>query len=350
MKIVRRIIPVFVVLLYIIFFGRNIFPEISLLPAWIRNINTEEGLGIKNATGSFPFKVSGKFGYFLSDGTILYHDNVLYDVALDREGFINYSSINTHLVLKNSAGSITGMISTSGYPVFKGSKRFIISSDENMLTEIDEQGAKRWYVNFNSIITDVFATEKYLLVSTVNDGAVLWGPKNEKIFTYNPVTSRINTVYGSAVSTDGSHLVSVSGIDPQVFVLFSRKNSHYNMQYTFQFDKTLRHQLMCGFSRDGEYALVERAGRIVLVDVRKKRVTNFPFSGNLQLFDLEGEGKLLFIITAEKENVSLSAYKLTGERAFSFSLPGKELFFKKDGPSVYLGASEHLMKLVMVEK
>jgi len=350
MRIARRIIPVFVVLIYILFFGRKIFPEISLLPAWIRDINTEGELSIKNASESIPFKVSGKFGYFLSDGTVLYHDTVLYDVALDQKGFINYSSINTHLILKNAGGSITGMISTSGYPVFKGSKRFIISSDENMLTELDEQGAKRWYVNFNSIITDVFATEKYLLVSTLNDGAVLWGPKNEKIFTYSPQTSRINIVYGSAVSTDGSHLVSVSGIDPQMLVLFSRKNSHYNIQYTLQFDKTLRHQLMCGFSQDGEYALVERAGKIVLVDIRKKQVINFPFSGNLQLFDLEGKGKLLFLITAEKEKVSLSSYKLTGERVFSFSLPGKELFFKKEGPAVYLGSSDHLMKLVLVEK
>ncbi len=350
MRIARRLIPVFVVLLYILFFGRKIFPEISLIPTWIRDINAEGGLSIKDASERIPFKVSGKFGYFLPDGTLLYHNTVLYDVALDREGFINYSSINTHLVLKNSDGSITGMISTSGYPVFKGSKRFIISSDENMLTEIDEQGAKRWYVNFNSIITDVFATEKYLLVSTLNDGAVLWGPKNEKIFTYSPVTSRINTVYGSAVSTDGSHLVSVSGIDPQILVLFSRKNSHYNIQYTFQFDKTLRHRLMCGFSRDGEYAFIEREGRIILVNIRKKRITNFPFSGNLQMFDLEGKGKLLFIITAEKEKVSLSSYKLTGERVFSFSLPGKDLFFKRAGSSVYLGTSDHLMKLVMVEK
>ncbi len=350
MRTYKRSFPLVFVLFYIILFGSEITPEFSLNPEWVRSL---ENIPIDSATRSsviVPFKIADHFGYFSPDGDISFSDKVLYNVAIDEDGFINYSSINNNLILRSSDGAISGTIAQPGYPLFLGSRRFILTPDVNSLIEIDLNGNELWRVSFSSLITDIAVNNSYVFVGSLNDGASLWGRRGEHLFRFGPESSRINSIYGVAVSEGGDNLLVVSGIDPQIVTILGKKSSQFKKLFSLKLNETIRHRIICSFSRDGKYAFIEGNEDLSIIDIRKKRIENIPVRGQLQAYDFKGENDLFYIASVDDEEIYFASYRLTGTRIFHFSLPGEKLFFKRNRSAIYFGAAGNLMKLLMVDR
>ncbi len=339
-----------VVLVYVAFFGRIVFPEFSLKPGWVRQF---DGSGVRTEGDfkqSIPCRFSGYFGYFLPDGTILYSGKTLYGTAVDTRGFVNYSSINSGLLVRYPDGSVRGIIGLSGYPLFRGGERFMLSADENTLTFLDEQDQPRWHITFNSLITAVSVADGYVLTGTLNDGAVLLDTEGKKLFAYTPKAGRINIVYGVRVSPAGKNLLIVSGIDPQVVTLFKRHDNEYRREYSLRLGTALRHPVMSVFSRDGKTALIERENSIMLLDIPGRNLVTIPLGGTLYSFIPGDSRRLLYTASGADGVTDFAAFTQAGMKVFSFSLSGNRPFMEAVDSSLYVGIGTRLMRLDMVEQ
>ncbi len=349
MKVVKHLFPLLLVLLYIIFFGRTILPEVSLAPRWVKRVDTSLNGPGRDFTHAKPFKFSDWFGYFLPDGQILYHEKILYGVAIDKKGFINYSSVNNNLLVRYPDGSVNGPVPLTGYPLFRGEKRYVLSADENSLTQINTQGLPLRKLSFNSLITDITAQDGLLFIGTLNEGAILLDEKGKKIFTFNPEVSRINAIYGVSLSRNGGNLLVVSGIEPQIVTLLSRKGNTYRTEYSLKLGSALRHHVLCGFSSDGTTALIEREKSVILLNISNRNMVTIPLEGVLQTFSQKDLHSPLYTAVHKGSESIFSSFTKEGAAVFSFSLSGSKPFFKVENSSLYLGADNRLMKLDVVE-
>jgi hypothetical protein len=107
-----------VVLLYIVFFPRDLGKELLTVPVWSVSLGsakivTEPG-PVKAAIG---FRLGKYFGSVRPDGTLLYRDTVDYDVALGESFFLNYSAVPRNLVAQDQRGNFLGNIGGNGYPL-----------------------------------------------------------------------------------------------------------------------------------------------------------------------------------------------------------------------------------------
>ncbi len=350
MKKLKYVLPLIFVLCYIVFTGRDILPEVSLVPRWTRSVDREVRAPADKFVHSIPFTFSGRFGYFLPDGTILASEKTLYDVAIDEKGFVNYSSVNNSLLVRSPDGTIEGSVLFPGYPFFLNGRRFVISPDENTLAEINTDGDVLWHSTFSSLVTGISVKDGYVFVGTLNDGAVLLGEKGKRIYTFVPDVSRINIIYGVSVSRRGKRLLVVSGIDPQIITILEKKGNTYKSDYSLELASPLRHHVLCGFSEGGKYALIERSKSVMLLNIQKKDIMTIRQEGMLQTYHLRTIHEPLFIVSETTGRNIFSSFTGKGTKIFSFSLSGGIPYFHVDSSSLYIGLGERLVKLDMVEQ
>ncbi len=332
------------VFLYIILFGIPLKKEYSLNPGWLFRMARDKVLTMEPGLEIRPFKLSNYFGYF-SSGGVVFKDEVLYDTAIDSRGFINYSSINTSLVLRDAGGAVSGTIETDGYPFFTGGKRFILSCDGTSVTSIDDYGGELWSISFSSLVTDIAVNGNYVLAGTLSNGISLIEDNGKVVFKYVPDLSRINTVYGAAMNNDAENILLISGIDPQVVILLEKKGSEYRIMYTSVLEETLRYHRICGFFDDGSAAYIQSRKGLILLDINRKKSREIRLDGTLRRVVRRSRDSLLKTVSVIDGTVHFAAFRPDGSMLYRFAVDGDNPFLDEDGESVYLGADDYLLKM-----
>ncbi len=337
------------ILAYVVLIGRPVEQEYSLEPGWISDLSTEEYVTAP-ASGEVPFTFSDHFGYFSPDNAVMLHDKVLYGIALDEKGFINYSSINAALVLQSPDGMVYGRLDDAGYPFFIGSRRFLLNSDGTALSEMNPDGEILWTNRFSSMITDVSASLTSLVVGTLNSGIRMLDTSGKETFSYKPEFSRTNTVYGTALSSDDSSILVISGLDPQKVLLFTKKNSGYRIVFSMDLEHEYRFQRQCGFSVDGNFAYFDYGSYLFLLNTVRREVKEFPVGGTLQRVVIAGLNDLVYTSAETGDVIRFSGFDLDGDQIFRYTSRGRDSFLDKDASGLYAGAGDYLFKLKKVKR
>ncbi len=342
MKIIRRSFVVIILIIYFIIFGRVLPVEISIVPEWSANLDTISFSKPDPDSDPEPFRLGSRFGYIYSDGRISYLENLMYGVAIDGNGFINYSSQNDLLVVRDREGSFLNTISTPGYPFFSGGRRFIVFYDNSRISEIDEMGNLLWEKSFGSLITSVYGTQDYLFAGTVDGEFQILDGSGNTLFEYESRKSRINVIYGGSVSDNGEVLLILSGIDPQVVSLWVKEGDTYKVESRWAVDEEVRRQAALGFSEDGLYAFVEGENSFMIIDLKRKRLKSLELTGRLQTINFPGEDQLLYILGKDRDGYYLTGFEPNGIRLFFRRLDGDKVMFKKEPSMMVLGIDNRL--------
>ncbi len=337
------------ILAYIVLLGRPLEREYSLEPGWVSDLRGEGAVSTSEPDG-VPFRFSGHFGYFSPQKAVIFHDNILYGTALDRQGFINYSSINSALVLQSPEGMVSGRLEVTGYPYFTSGRRFILNSDGTALSEMNQEGAILWTFRFSSMITDVSASRTSVAVGTLNSGIRMLDTSGTEIFSYKPDFGKINTVYGTALNSDDSSILVISGLEPQKLLLFSKKSSGYRIVYSRNLENEYRFQRQCGFSSDGSFAYFDNGSYLSVLNTVRRQIKEFPVGGTLQHAVIPGLHDLVFTSARIGDVISFSGFDFNGERIFNYTSRGRDSFLTRDTSGIYSGAGEYLFKLDMVKR
>ncbi|MDA3941853.1 MAG: hypothetical protein PF693_21500 [Spirochaetia bacterium] len=348
MKIIKKTFIILIFISYFFIFGRQITPEISFIPVWVENLEFIKTNPEVTEDRVIDFKLNGKFGYLDSEGGILFSENFLQGVAIDKTGFISYSRQNDILVLRNTEGLFVNRVDLSGYPVFIQDRRFILSYDNNGISEIDQEGSVLWKKIFSSSISSVSSTDILVLIGTVDGSIRLIDLEGDVIFLEETKTSRINIVYGGAISLNSGNLITVTGIEPQLLNLWKNNGSGYEVDSSWTLDSELRRHAVTGFSEDGLFAYVEADEELIFIELKTNKLFSIPISGRLQYLSSPGASSLVQILGFDDKGYYYIISELGGDILFNTRLSGNNVFFRKDKNKIIIGIDDNLIGYDMV--
>ncbi|MDR2177758.1 MAG: WD40 repeat domain-containing protein [Treponema sp.] len=339
---------VVVFLLYILVAAQPVPPETVLVNNWLKDLesdfNSEEEENDRPG-GSFviPFTLGGRFGYADAGGGLILNKVRDKYISISEKYWSEYDPAPEEIVIQKTAGDGEIRINPAkGYPVFLDGRIFIISKDQCSLSELDEEGHTLWSYDFEAPLTSFDAAGGYVLAGTLDGMVELLNSDGKTVFPSYAPAARITVILGCRISSDGSKLALVAGIDQQRFIFLERYgDSDYRVTYhEFLKGQAFRREVHMAFINNDSTVVFEQEDGLGIFDVKTRTRTTLPLEGTIQALDDTGEDGLLFLVTAAKTgNVR--------KRLIVLSLPGKVLvnvpftsentFLARRGKKLFIG-------------
>jgi hypothetical protein len=337
---------VFIFLLYIFVAAQPIPPETVLVNNWFKDLesdlNTEES---NPSGGSFivPFTLGRRFGYADAGGGLILNNVREKYISVSEKYWSEYDPAPEELVIQKMSGGEEIRISPAkGYPVFLDGRIFIVSKDQCSLSELDEEGATLWNYDFEAPLTSFDAAGGYVLAGTLDGLVELLDAEGKTVFPSYAPSARIPIILGCRISSDGSKLALVAGIDQQRFIFLERYGDNdYRVTYhEFLKGQAFRREVQMAFINNDSTVVFEQEDGLGVFDVKSRTRTTLPLEGTIQALDDTGEDGLLFLVTAGKSGNSrkrLIALDLPGRVLVNVPFTGENTFLARRGKKLFIG-------------
>ncbi|MDR1930008.1 MAG: WD40 repeat domain-containing protein [Treponema sp.] len=309
-KIYITIIAILILTGYILFAAQPIPRETILTGNWLKLLESryaEEEGEVPAGTGGYilPFTLGNHFGYADSSGNLLFNKTRERNVSLSTEHWVEYDPDPDRLEIRSPLNDEVLVVENpGGYPLFMDGRIFLIGKDQTSLTELDAAGTVLWRFDFEAPLTCVDAAGGYVAAGTLDGVVDLLDSGGVRIFpSYAPGASRIPVILGCVVSSDGSKLAIISGVDKQRFLFLERygindyRVTHH--EYLTGGDG-FRREVFLRFIDNDSMVVFEREEGLGVFDIKSGATLTLPLEGRLEAVDDSGEGGILFFITAEK--------------------------------------------------
>lgn len=333
-------------LLYILVAAQPIPPETVLVNNWLKDLesgfNDEENVS-SGASVIVPFTLGGRFGYVDAAGGLVMNKAKEKYISVSEKYWSEYDPAPEELVIQKMPGGGEIRISPAkGYPVFLDGRIFIISKDQCSLSELDEEGKTIWNYDFEAPITSFDAAGGCVLAGTLDGMVELLDGEGKTVFPSYAPSARIPVILGCRISSDGSKLALVAGIDQQRFIFLERYgDSDYRVTYhEFLKGQAFRRELHMAFINNDSTVVFEQEEGLGIFDVKTRTRTTLPLGGTIQALDDTGEDGLLFLVTAEKSGNTrkrLIALSLPGKVLVNVPFTGENTFLARRGKELFIG-------------
>ena len=343
-------LPLFLFLIcgYLIFFPELLRPELLVRPLFSTEVRgNSTTAGIEDETEIFPFMLDDIFGYVFDDGTLGFTGEKLYGVAIEKDRFINYSSVSGNLVVQDPAGNVTETLEVSGYPVFLSGRFFVLATNRADIREIGQSGAVLWRNEYSSIITDIGAGGELLALAFLDGRVLLIDGTGALIHDMEFPGSRVQAVYGCSLSADGSRLAVVHGLDPQHITVVALE-SDYSTLYSGELDDEVRRRRNIGFFHGALY--VEEVGGLRIIDyekashVRIAGLNNFAGAGEFV------REKLVWYLSKSEDGVELSLVRLPDRKLMTTGFQGKYTTASSYGDKLLVGMDRYITMMEITQR
>jgi len=318
-------------LLFIIYFflaARPVPREIVLAPMWVSSLtnnlqpDASESLSIDESVfiidGAdnplLPFTLGSHFGYVDSSGQFAINRILNNNIYLSQNMWTEFGAEPSRIEIKNiMEETILNIDNVRGYPVLLDNRIFIFGSEQNSLSEIDERGNILWTYEFGAPLTCIDAKAGLLLTGSLDGVIEIFNSSGERIFYFEPGGSRYEVILGCALSSDGSRIGIICGIDQQRFLLLERFgntggtasgviSSDYKVVYHEFLDSGFRRPVRILFIDDDKRIVFERSGGISSYNIRTRRLMFIPLDGAIYTLEDSGEQGFLFIVTSSDDD------------------------------------------------
>lgn len=342
---------------YLLVFSSPLKKEPVLKPIWVQSLAKPTKIASTSSTNTIAFRMGNVFGYVTPDGAIKYLNTAQFNVAMDDHRFINFSSVSENLVEKDTAGRITGTISSRGYPIFMGGRFFIISTDRTALSELDRQGATVWTRDFGSVVTSMDVNSSSVVIGLLNGSVSVLDKSGQAAFRYSPSGSKLSIIYGCAISANGEYIAVVSGLDPQRFILLARDTKgQYRPRRVVDLPTDMRHQVMVHFFGTPPDVYVETPGAIRYFSVGNDVSGKIAIPGAvaamasadsvISALSRAGGGEVgTSSSVSSATRAELTVFAAPGRVLARSAFNGNRLFATSSGAAIYLGVDNRLVRI-----
>jgi len=343
-------IAVFVVYFFI---ASQPVPEESVLAyRWVTPLDARpEPTDGRAETGLIPFRVGNRFGYLRPDGTCVLNREVQDQVALSETWWAEYASRpETVSVRSPQDTTVFTLAAPRGYPFFLDRRAFLISGESNALLALDGTGRQSWRYDFQAPVTAVAAAAGRVLIGGLDGSVDLLDADGQRVFSFEPGGSRLPVIVGAAISTDGSHIALVSGIDRQRFLLLERYGASFKVVHHEFLETGFRRPVFLAFIDGGRRVAFEREGALGIVDVAKRRSVKIPLGGRILGLEDDGSGERLYVICAAEDRNLLLGIDYPDRIALRAPFSGTATFIARRGSRVYLGGDQAIAAFEQVRR
>jgi len=357
-KVLTAIGAVFVV--YSVLAARPVPIETVLVPRWLSSLESDQpiffGEPLGPASQALPFTLDSRFGYIGMDGRFLLNRVRTGQVSISQERWAEFDAELDSVTLYGADGEALLVIDNpGGYPFFLDGRTFIVGSGQDSISEIGDFGELLWTFDFASPLTSIDAAAGLLLAGLLDGMAVLVDSTGGQLFSFDPGGSRFSVILGVAISSDGSQLAIVSGIDSQRFLFLERFGASpgdYRVLYHEFLGEGFRRPVHVAFIENDRHVVFERKGGLGIYDVDARLTRNVEVDGELRALDGSGGQGLLFAVFARSGNgVLADAKDLVGIRirgrmprvVTRAPFRGEEVFLGRMGSRLIIGGGQAMV-------
>jgi hypothetical protein len=370
-----RIVIVFIIfVIYFLVAAKPIPLETVLAHKWISSLTSSdiilsENPLVANVSGQLlPFTLGSHFGYVDTLGRFAINRIRTNDIYLSQKMWTEYSINPANIVINNILDDTEVIIAdTRGYPVLLNDRIFILGSEQNSLSEIDNRGHVMWTYEFGAPITCIDAAADLVLTGSIDGVIEVFNYYGERIFYFEPGGSRYSVILGCTISSDGSYIGIICGVDTQRFLLFERFGSaggEYKVVYHEFLETGFRRPVYISFIDDDSRIVFERSGGIGCYSIKSRRGINIPLDGNIAAIDDSGGQGFFFVITSHPEQEKrFIGIRFPHERLFGLSrtnardsifirasFKSDDVFLGRTGSMLVAGGGSTLISFDLEEK
>jgi hypothetical protein len=354
-------------LLFVIYFfaaPRPIPQETILTARWLNSLESGEPVFIgENNSGAelpdpgepeepagplMPFTLGDRFGYVDTQGHFAVNRAKTAYVSLSAKYWSEYGAEPELLEVHNPlTGETVSIENGRGYPLFLDQGIFLIGSEGNSLSALDEAGNIRWTYDFAAPLTCVDAAGGVILTGSLDGVIEVLDRQGRQLFAFEPGGSRLSVILGCAISQDGSRLGIISGIDEQRLLLLERyggeSTSEYKVVYHEFLDEGFRREVFISFIEHDSWIVFERDGGLGIYKVSARRSSKIPLNGAISAIDGAGGEGLLFIISSPGEGQKqLIALRLPDRIIMEAPFKSETAFLSRSGSRIFTGGGARL--------
>ena len=333
----RKTRVVIIFLIFIIYFlaaARPVPLETVLAPRWISSLTTdgssESGsLVSMNSTAQtsgqlLPFTLGSRFGYIYPSGQFAINKVKTRDIYLGERMWTEYDAAPENIEIKNiTEDTIINIGNVRGYPALLDDRVFIIGSEQNALSEIGEDGSVLWTYDFGAPLTCIDAAAGLVLTGSIDGAIEILDSGGKRVFYFEPGGSLYAVILGCALSSNGSRLGIICGVEEQRFLLFERygsTGSEYKVVYHEFLGPGFRQPVRILFADEDRRVIYERAGGIGCYNIKSRYGINIPLDGEIAAIDTSGDQGFLFLITSRSaQRKEFIGIKFPQQEGWSFS-------------------------------
>ena len=341
---------------YFFLAARPVPLETVLVPRWLNSIETGtpaylDGAPVGEEDTSIPpqrihFTLGSRFGYVSRDGLLSVNQVKKANVSLSREKWAEYEEEPSRIAVYDNSGEQAVVIENPrGYPFFLDGRTFIISSEQNAISAIDESGAVSWTYEFAGPLTDADSAAGLLLVGTLDGVAGLLDSGGRLVFSFKPGGSQYSVILGCAISHDGSRLALISGIDDQRFLVLERfgSSADYKVVYHEFLGDGFRRKVYISFVEDDRWIVFERVGGLGLYEISLRKSGKVELEGEVCDVDHSGGKGMVFAVISRSENEKeLIGIRLPGRVIIESPFKSEEVFLGRMDSRLIVGGGQTL--------
>ncbi|MDR1277812.1 MAG: WD40 repeat domain-containing protein [Treponema sp.] len=323
---------------YPVFIGEN-----SLKPETTEDDDDAVPAEGESAGPLLSFTLGDRFGYVDSQGRFSMNRIKTAQVSLSEDYWSEYGAEPGRIEVYNSLNSEVITIEDGrAYPLFLDKRIFLIGSEQNSLSALDNAGKTLWTYDFSAPLTCIDAAGGIILTGSLDGVVEVLDSGGKHIFSFEPGGSRLPVILGCAVSPDGSRLGIISGIDDQRFLLLERfgdtANGEYKVVYHEFLEDGFRRAVFISFIEQNGYVVFERAGGLGVYKISARKGIKVPLEGTINAIDNSGGDGLLFIVTSPSAGQKkLIALKLPGRIIMEAPFKSETVFLGRSGSRIYTG-------------
>lgn len=294
-----------------------------------------EGTRVIPKGEKISFIHNGTAGYFDEELDSAWMMEIRDGVTLMDDGYINNSREDGTISLINLDGEVELTMSSDGFPFSIGDRLFIIGRDRKQLSEVID-GRIRWNRQFNYVITSMDSSSDNIVVGFMNGSFSVIDITGDAFFDYEPGGSRISLVYSCEISDNSEYLSVVSGLDPQRFILFEKKEMEYKPVYTLNLNSSSKNHVNIFMVNDYRTIFLENSLGYYMIDIIDKSAQLIEDTYRLKNAKYISEYELYMLHTGAVNYNNLKLITRDGRVVLEKGFSGKDVSIKTRNGNLYI--------------
>jgi len=287
--------------------ARPVTEETILIPRWITPLDMSYPISLGDfppVAGLMPFSLGPRFGFVGNDGNFSINQIAEGYVSISERFWAEYMANPYYIRVMSPVNEIVLDIENPrGYPLFLDDRIFIIASEQNSITAIGTNGQELWHHDFRAPITSIDAAGGRVLAGTLDGTIELLDFQGRPVIApFEPGGSRLQVIFGVAISSDASRLAVISGIDDQRFLLLEQAGDIFRVVHHEFLGSGFRRPVHINFVDNDRKVVFEREGGLGIFNIASRTSINLPLEGEIKVLDDSGEYPYLFLITYQEQN------------------------------------------------
>ncbi|GHV71053.1 hypothetical protein AGMMS49928_21240 [Spirochaetia bacterium] len=356
------ILGLIIFVLYTFAAARPIPPETILVPRWLSSLESNYPMmvGPENSAETFdrstdaqPFRLGNRFGYIDHQGRFIINRENKENLSLSENYWAEFGAIPESLDIRSPFDeTILTVDKRRGYPFFRDGRVFLIGSEQNSVTALDREGDELWTYDFSSPLTTVAGAAGFLVAGSLDGRIEMLDEKGKLVFPpFEPGGSRLQAIYGCALSADASRIAIVSGIDDQRFLFLERSGESYRVVHHEFLGDGFRRPVHIAFIDNDNRVVFEKQNGLGIYDINSRTAISLPLNGEIRGFDGSGNDGFFFVVTAPSKNEKrLVAIRLPGTVIMEAPFKSSAAFLGRRGRQLYVGGGTTLASFELGKK